>query len=199
MAPCLKVLSVIGDDTMLIHVMARIAQFGNPRKKLSKPIEHGEESSVEWMKGGPEGRNQRMGYEVFSRKTSRVGTPTVTFTSLGRVALNKHATRVLEKDAVEFVILLWDNEGRRIGIRPITKRDQRAYRVSYGKNGNGAGFSAKTFLDYINYNYAMTMNFPIEWNDKEGMFEAQIPAAHFKDNRQAKLLPLDTPGSRESA
>ena len=134
-----------------------------------------------------------MPFEVFSRKTSRVGTPMVTFTTLGRIAVNKSATRVLEKDAVEFVVLLWDRETRRIAIRPLTKRDPRAYVVAYGKKGNGAGFSAKTFLDYIEYDFSVSRSFPVEWNDKEGQYEAQIPVEHFKDAKQQKLLPVEMP------
>jgi len=141
-----------------------------------------------------------MAYEVFSRKTSRIGLPTITFTSLGRISLNKHATAILEKDAVEVVILLWDSEERKVGVRPITKRDSRAYRVSYGKKGNGAGFSAKTFLDYINYDYSVTRNFPIEWNEREGFFEVQIAEEYFiRDSRQQKLLPVDTLGKQRLA
>src|ERR1700692_3818143 len=132
-----------------------------------------------------------MPFEVFSRKTSRVGTPMMTFNSLGRIALNKSSTRRLEKDAVEFVVLLWDRDSRRVAIRPLTKKDPRAYRVAYGKKGNGAGFSAKTFLDYIEYDYSISRSFPVEWNDKEGQFEAQIPAEHFKDTKQQKLLQVD--------
>lgn len=134
-----------------------------------------------------------MPFEVFSRKTSRLGTPMMTFTTLGRIALNKSATRILEKDAVEFVVLLWDRDARRVGIRPLTKRDPRSYQVSYGKKGNGAGFSAKTFLDYIEYDYNVSRSFPVEWNEKEGQFEAQIPAEHFKDSKQQKLLQVDMP------
>jgi hypothetical protein len=134
-----------------------------------------------------------MPFEVFSRKTSRVGTPMMTFTTLGRMALNKAATRFLEKDAVEFVVLLWDKDTRRVGIRPLTKRDPRAYRVAYGKKGNGAGFSAKTFFDYIDYDYSVSRSFPVEWNDKEGQLEAGIPVEHFKDTRQHKLLHVEIP------
>jgi len=114
-----------------------------------------------------------------------------TFTMLGRISLNKAATRILEKDAVEFVILLWDRDAKRMGIRPITKKDPRSYRVSYGKNGNGAGFSAKTFFDFIDYDYSVTRSFPVEWNDKENMFEGQIPPEHLKDPRQQKLLNVE--------
>src|SRR5262249_19556502 len=109
-----------------------------------------------------------------------------------RVALNKSATKVLEKDAVEFVVLLWDRESRMVGVRPLTKRDPRAYRVAYGQKGNGAGFSAKTFMDFIEYDYTVSRSFPVEWNDKEGMLVAQIPAEHFKDTRQLKLSNIDS-------
>lgn len=135
-----------------------------------------------------------MAYEVFTRKTSRVGSPMVTLSILGRISLNKAATRTLEKDATEFVILLWDREARSIGIRPITKKDPRAYRVSYGKKGNGAGFSAKTFLDHIEYSPDQTRSFPVEWNDQENMFEVQIPVEHFKDSRQRKLIAVEPVG-----
>jgi len=140
-----------------------------------------------------------MPYEVFSRKTSRVGTPMITFTGLGRIALNKASTRFLEKDAVEFVILLWDKEARRMAIRPITKRDARSYRVSYGVKGNGAGFSAKTFLDFIEYDYSVTRSFPVEWNDKENMLELEIPVEAFRDKRQQRLLPIETPVRQKNA
>jgi hypothetical protein len=112
-----------------------------------------------------------MPFEVFSRKVRRMASPQVTLTTLGRIALNKSATATLEKHAVENVILLWDAETKRFAIRPIAKKDSRAYRVSYGKKGNGAGFSAVTFLDYIGYNYKNeSRSFPADWNDQEGAF-----------------------------
>ena len=76
-----------------------------------------------------------MAWEIFSRKVRRSGTPAVTFNKLGRISLNKTATAILERDAVEFVLLLWDPIKRQVGIRPITKKDQRAYRLSLRKEG----------------------------------------------------------------
>src|SRR5712691_7182022 len=108
-----------------------------------------------------------MAFEVFSRKVRRLASPQVTLTTLGRIALNKAATAILEKQAVENVVLLWDLETKRFAIRPISKKDSRAYLVHYGKNGNGAGFSAVTFLDHIGYNYRDGSNaFPAEWNEE---------------------------------
>jgi hypothetical protein len=112
-----------------------------------------------------------MAFEVFSRKVRRLASPQITLTTLGRIALNKAATAVLEKQVVENVVLLWDAETKRFAIRPISKKDPRAYRVHYGKKGNGAGFSAVTFLDHIGYNYKdVSTSFPADWNEEEGMF-----------------------------
>jgi len=138
-----------------------------------------------------------MAFEVFSRKVRRLASPQVTFTTLGRIALNKAATAVLDKLVVENVVLLWDADTKRIGIRPISKKDSRAYRVHYGKNGNGAGFSAVTFLDHIGYNYKEGSNsFPAEWNDGEGMFlisladvtlgQEQLPLTALDGGRKGK-------------
>lgn len=132
-----------------------------------------------------------MAYEIFSRKTSRMGTPMVTITKLGRISLNKTATVRFEKDAVEFVLLMWDKESRKIAIRPISKKEQRAYRVTYGAKGNGAGFSAKTFLDFIELDFTESRNMPIEWNDTDNMYEVTVPVEFFKDSRQRRLIPVE--------
>jgi len=108
-----------------------------------------------------------MAWEIFTRKVRRRGSPAITFNKLGRISLNKTATETLEKDAVEFILLLWDGGKRQVAIRPITKKDPRAYRLAYGKKGNGAGFSAKTFMDYIDYDYSESRSTPVRWDEGE--------------------------------
>jgi len=137
-----------------------------------------------------------MAYEIYARKTKRMGSPMVTFSTLGRISLNKAGTARFEKEVVEFVILMWDPSAHKVGIRPISKKDPRGYRVSYGKKGNGAGFSAKTFLDYIEYDYGESRSFQTEWNDQENMFEFEIPVEHLKDSRQRKLIAVDARAQR---
>jgi hypothetical protein len=140
-----------------------------------------------------------MAWEIFTRKVRRSGSPSVTFNKLGRISLNKTATATLEKDAVEFVLLLWDAPKRQIGIRPISKKDQRAYKVAYGQKGNGAGFSAKTFLDYIGYDYTESRAFPISWNESESMFVGEVPADYLSQQRQQPLLVDQQSGKRASS
>jgi hypothetical protein len=110
--------------------------------------------------------------------------------------MNKTATATLESEAVEFVLLLWDPMKRQMGIRPITKKDQRAYRLAYGKKGNGAGFSAKTFMDHIGYDYSESRSTPVRWDEGESMFIAEVPAEYLRDNSQQSLLAMEHQAGR---
>ncbi len=139
-----------------------------------------------------------MGFEIYSRKIQRGGTPSVSFTTLGRLAFNKAATALFEKNAVEKVLLLWDPEKRLIGIRPITKTDPRAYKVHYGKRGNGCGFSAVTFLKYIGYSRkGETQTLPAKWNEQEEMFIVEVPE-QLLENEREQSIPFLLPGKRQS-
>ncbi len=131
-----------------------------------------------------------MGWEIFTRKTRRGGSPSITFNKLGRLALNKPATAKFEQEAVEFVLLLWDQTKRQVGIRPITKKDPRSYRLAYGKKGNGAGFSAKTFFDHIGLDYSESRQVPVRWDDGESMYIGEVPMEFFQKVRQQPLLAV---------
>jgi hypothetical protein len=136
-----------------------------------------------------------MAFEIFTRKIQRVGSPTASLTKMGRLALNKAATSKLEGDAVENALLLWDKDRRIIGIRPITKKDDRSYKINYDKKGGGSGFSAKTFFDYIGYDYTETRTLPAKWNEQEMAFLIEVPEAHLKAERsQTKPILLERAG-----
>ncbi len=133
-----------------------------------------------------------MPYEIFTKKVLRSGNPIISISRLGRIGINQPAARTLKEHAVEFVLLLWDKDRRRIAFRPISKKDTRAYTITYDANGKsaGAGFSAKTFFDYVGYDYSETRSIPVVWNEEEKMFEADLPAEHIKEGRQPKLIPM---------
>ena len=128
-----------------------------------------------------------MGFTIFERKRIQTGTPGVSLSTGGRVGINQAATQILQANAVENVLLLWDEERRRIGIRPITKKDKRAYRLTQGKSSSM--FSGKSFLEFIGYDMSKTRSFPAEWNEEEERFEIEIPAEYFKTKgRQRRLV-----------
>ena len=126
-------------------------------------------------------------YEVFTRKTRRVGTPCVTFTKTGRIALNQAATAQMRKLAVEYVALLWDSSANKFAVRPVTTKDARSYKLNFGVRDNGAGFSAVTFMDHIGYDFKKrgSVQFSAQWNESEGMFEVSM-----QDTERREEAPL---------
>jgi hypothetical protein len=116
-----------------------------------------------------------MSYEIFEKTVRRDTEPRVTISTLGRFQFNATASRILDKNAVETVLLLWDKDARKMGIKSITKKDDRAYRVRYAKKGKGAGFAAKTFLAWINHDYTETKGYACTWNEAESTFEVPLP------------------------
>ena len=134
-----------------------------------------------------------MPYEIFTRKTPRMGNPTVSFSKIGQMAFNQFAARILQKDAVEFVLILWDGEQRKLAIKTTSnKKDPRAYRIRYNDKGNGASFSCKTFLDFIGLNYAERKAIPIEINPSAEMFlEVTLPDTVLKNTSKRATLQTE--------
>ena len=138
-----------------------------------------------------------MSWEIFNRKVTRVVTPAISVSSEGRVNLNKGVVQRLRAMAVEYVLLLWDGERHKVGLRPISKRDNRAFRVLYGNRENAAALSGKSFFDYIGYNYAESRILPATWDENEEMFEIPIPQDALKPEsiKQGNLLDAAKPVS----
>lgn len=136
-----------------------------------------------------------MPYEVFVRRMRRTGTPAVAFMQSGRISLNAAATKVLTDQAVEFVVLLWDGSTKKVAIRPIAKKDPRAYKLNKSGKGLGAGFSAVTFFEHIGFDHKKgTKSFPAEWNNEQGIFEISV-ADDVSDSRP--LLAIGGGGKRQ--
>ena len=124
-----------------------------------------------------------MGFEIFTRKMTRTTDPMVTLMSTGRIALNKTASARLHDKAIERVVLMWDKDTRRVGIKPFTKRDSRTYKVSFSGKGNSAAMSTTTFLQYINYKMDKTRSYPVSWSDDDDMYIFSIPTEHLGARR----------------
>lgn len=136
-----------------------------------------------------------MAYEVFARTVRRTGAPSVTLTRLGRIALSKSAYQLMEKQAVEYVLLMWDPVGRKVALKPSNKKDGRAYELHAHHRG-GAGFSAVTFLEHIGFDMKSgSRQCPAEWNDDQGILEVNVAEADI-NSKQPSLMPLETVGRR---
>ena len=118
-----------------------------------------------------------MSFEIYTREFVRTTAPKVTITNYGRIAINNSATKMLRKKQEGFVLLLWEKSSGTVGIQAIPKEDGRAYPLkAYGPKGrSGTGFSAVTFLNYINYDWSETHSFNVEWRSAENMLAFAVP------------------------
>ena|SRR5579863_2180052 len=118
-----------------------------------------------------------MPFEVFTREFVRTTAPKITLTNYGRFAINNSGSNMLKKSHETNVLLLWDKATHTVGIQPVKKEDDRTYTLkAYGPKGrSGTGFSAVTFLNFINYDWSKTRSFSVEWRSAENMLTFTIP------------------------
>src|SRR5438270_13125252 len=95
-----------------------------------------------------------MPYEVFARKLQRIQRPAVSIHPSGRLYFNQEATSQLQVASTKRVLLLWDGERCRLGLKSASKSDKRAYNVAFSHKGSGATITAKQFLKWIKYDTA---------------------------------------------
>ncbi|MGA8597012.1 MAG: hypothetical protein WB676_20055 [Bryobacteraceae bacterium] len=139
-----------------------------------------------------------MAYEIFEKKATRIGTPAVTFSSKDRLSINAAGAKIFHQIAVESVLLLWDREHHRAAIRPITKKDSRAYKVTYGLKANGVSFSARSFLNHIGWQSKEKFTVPATWNEEQSILEFELPADKLKNDRQPSLLMVEPETRRKT-
>jgi hypothetical protein len=120
-----------------------------------------------------------MAWEVYEKIIRRSTSPTLTISKLGRISFNSAAAETLAKQSVSHVLLLWDKDAHKIGVRVVAKKDSRSYNVHYAPKNSSAGFAAKTFLHHIGYDYGTTKGYPCRWIEKESTYEVDVPAENF--------------------
>ncbi|MGH9343930.1 MAG: hypothetical protein ACRD19_09240 [Terriglobia bacterium] len=130
-----------------------------------------------------------MAVEWFTRKTPRMGNPLVSFSKIGQIFFNQVASRILQKEPIEYILLGWDAAENKLVLKSIAnKKDPRAYRIRYNSKGNGASFSAKTFLDYTGIDYSERRPIPIEINtNADNFLEVKIPDSMLKKAGQTAV------------
>jgi hypothetical protein len=133
-----------------------------------------------------------MSYAVFERKSQRKGMPMLSFSKLGQIVFNQNASAILRKATIERILLLWDTSAKKLAMKSTAnKNDSRAYVIRFNPNGNGASFSAKTFIDHIGIDIterkALSVN--IDPNN-EYFLEVDIPENFFKKEKTAQLRAI---------
>ena len=106
----------------------------------------------------------------------------MSFSKIGQITFNQSAATIMQRETMEYVLLLWDAEERKVALKSTSnKKDARVYRIRYADRGNGASFSAKTFMDHIGLDYSERRPVPIEIKPNHEMFiEVKLPDNFFK-------------------
>jgi len=137
-----------------------------------------------------------MAYTIFEKQyPSKSLSPTITISPLGRCTLNRAAAELLSKDAVDLVLLLWDKDVKKFALRPISKKDHRAFQIKYFKKKTdpniivGAAFSGVMFLKSIGYAMQPTGTYPFARSEDGSLFEVQLPQERF--NQQPLLTAVE--------
>jgi len=137
-----------------------------------------------------------MAWEIYVKESrTRTASPILTIgQKLGRCTLNRAAAAQFEREGVENVLLMWDKDSLKWGIRPITKKDPRAFSVRYShskekdKAVTGAAFAGVTFLRHIGYDFSTTKAYPIQFDAEESIFEVQLTQDRFNGQQSLKAV-----------
>ena len=128
-----------------------------------------------------------MAYELFHNKAAKAGAPQLTIRG-GRIALNAHAGDILVKAGMRFVHILWDSELCKLALKPITKVDEKAFRLSVPAGKRGGTFSAQSFLNYIHWNATKPIVVAAEWNERERLLEARLPKENIGVGEKGRVV-----------
>jgi len=129
-----------------------------------------------------------MAYEVFKRTGTRVENPTISIAPDGRIVMNAAAIRVAREARLTSVLLLWDWATHRLAIKATQRGDKNSYALSIA-SGHSGSIKAKAFLSYIGWKARKRELVPAAWNEKERMFEAQLPVEQLESERWGVKRP----------
>jgi hypothetical protein len=116
-----------------------------------------------------------MSYELFDSKALRIGSPALAIHADGRISLNADVGDLVASLGAKYAQILWDRENLRLGIRPLPKRVAGAFKLTFMKGKRGAALSARSFLNYIQWQQSRPFTAVVQWNEKEGLLEAVLP------------------------
>jgi len=84
----------------------------------------------------------------------------------------------------QFVHVYYDKDAGKVGIKPLPRKVDKAYRLNVSPKGNVGTVSATSFLSFIGNDHKETINFPAEWNEREGLLEFTIQDSEAKHPRR---------------
>jgi len=72
-----------------------------------------------------------MSYEIFEKKSTRIGHPAVTINPVGKIYFNQETSDWLRALRVKQVLLGWSRDTLMVFVKAAKSTDSRAYRLAY--------------------------------------------------------------------
>jgi hypothetical protein len=113
-----------------------------------------------------------MGFERFIKK-GRSYKPRVSIWSRGQIGFNQGAVEKHNLNSYTYAILFYDEHTKRVGIQ-FTNDESEAGAIKLVKRTAGFSFSARAFLDSIDYDYSKTKKYDMEFDQEAQLFIIQI-------------------------
>lgn len=110
-----------------------------------------------------------MAFKVFTGVGKRFGKPVVSIWSRGQIGLNQGAMKRYKLENYDYVILLFDEETRMVGLQ-FTNSSDKEGSVKIIKRATGISFSANAFLNAYGIEHDQkTIKYSLEY-DKNNNF-----------------------------
>lgn len=111
-----------------------------------------------------------MAFKVFTGAGKRIGKPVISIWSRGQIGLNQGAMKRYKLENYNYVILLFDEEARMVGLE-FTNDDNKEGSVKITKRKTGISFSASAFLNAYGIDHdKKTMKYMLEYNRDNNMY-----------------------------
>ena len=107
-----------------------------------------------------------MPFEKFTL-TGKSYQPKISIRANGQIGFNQGAVEKCNLKNFEFVVLYFDKDAKRIGMRPTNEKEDGVCKIQI-RDMNGA-VGAKSFLDYYSVDYKKTERYDPTWDDTNKM------------------------------
>jgi len=123
-----------------------------------------------------------MAFERFTKTNARGFVPKASIWSRGQIGFNQSAVRKFEFNKYDYVVLFYDVESKRIGIKLANKNEEGVIKISKKLASGGASVSAKEFLFHYDINIPDTRNYDLAIDSDTGFLI--IDTTKYKDRKK---------------
>jgi len=122
-----------------------------------------------------------MAFERFTETRARGLIPKASIWGRGQIGFNKSAVLKFQINMYNYLVLFYDPDSKRIGIKLTNKEEEGAIKITKKLASGGALVSAKSFIFHYDINASKTRNYDLEVDRDSGLIV--IDTAKYTERR----------------